>query len=88
MQSPLLVHKSASDRDIKHAYKKLSKKYHPDKNKDPNAENMFIDIAHGTFYVISSYSLILNPPAAYEVLSDDAVSHYPATKCLTSLMAI
>ncbi|KXN89110.1 hypothetical protein AN958_06311 [Leucoagaricus sp. SymC.cos] len=40
------VHKSASDKDIRHAYKKLSKKYHPDKNKDPGAEEKFVEIAH------------------------------------------
>ncbi|KAF9477926.1 DnaJ-domain-containing protein [Pholiota conissans] len=39
------VHKSASDKDIRTAYKRLSKKYHPDKNKDPGAENRFVDIA-------------------------------------------
>lgn len=40
------MHKSASDKDIRHAYKKLSKKFHPDKNKDPGAEERFVDIAH------------------------------------------
>lgn len=44
---PWLVDKSASDKDIRWAYKKLSKKFHPDKNKDPDAESKFIDIAHG-----------------------------------------
>ena len=41
------VHKSASERDIRAAYKRLSKKFHPDKNKDADAEGKFIEIAHG-----------------------------------------
>ena len=32
-------------KDLKKAYHKLSLKYHPDKNKDPGAEDMFMDIA-------------------------------------------
>ncbi|KAJ3517939.1 hypothetical protein NLJ89_g187 [Agrocybe chaxingu] len=39
------VHKSASERDIRAAYKRLSKKYHPDKNKAPDAEEQFVNIA-------------------------------------------
>jgi predicted Ser/Thr protein kinase len=41
------VHNSASERDIRAAYKRLSKKYHPDKNKDLEAEGKFVQIAHG-----------------------------------------
>lgn len=38
------VDKSASEDDIKHAYRKLSKKYHPDINKAPDAEAKFKEI--------------------------------------------
>lgn len=40
------VDRSASERDIRYAYKKLSKKWHPDKNKQEGAEARFIEIAH------------------------------------------
>ncbi|PPQ66216.1 hypothetical protein CVT24_000328 [Panaeolus cyanescens] len=39
------VHKSASEKDIRAAYKRLSKKFHPDKNKAPDAEERFVQIA-------------------------------------------
>ncbi|KAF6754486.1 hypothetical protein DFP72DRAFT_899219 [Ephemerocybe angulata] len=39
------VHKSASEKDIRAAYKRLSKKWHPDKNKSPGAEDRFVEIA-------------------------------------------
>ena len=50
------VKRNASKQEIKKAFKKLSLKYHPDKNKDnpKRAKDMFIKIAN-----------------AYEVLSDD-----------------
>lgn len=42
----LEVARSASETDIRKAYKRLSRKYHPDKNKEPDAEKKFIEIAH------------------------------------------
>jgi len=38
--------RSASEKDIRAAYKRLSRKYHPDKNKDEGAEEKFVEIAH------------------------------------------
>ncbi|KAJ8502384.1 hypothetical protein ONZ45_g11818 [Pleurotus djamor] len=40
------VDRSASEQDIRKAYKRLSRKYHPDKNKSPGAEDKFVEIAH------------------------------------------
>jgi DnaJ-class molecular chaperone with C-terminal Zn finger domain len=47
------VHRSASEKDIRQAYKKLSRKFHPDKNKKPGAEDKFVEIAHGEFSDLS-----------------------------------
>ncbi|CAG0883257.1 unnamed protein product [Cyprideis torosa] len=43
--SILGVKKNAKDREIKKAFRKLAMKYHPDRNKDPGAEDKFKEIA-------------------------------------------
>ncbi len=41
----LAVAKDATQDEIKRAYRKLARKYHPDVNKDSNAENKFKEIS-------------------------------------------
>ena len=40
----LEVNRKSSDQDIKLNFRRLAKEYHPDKNKEPGAEDKFKDI--------------------------------------------
>jgi len=50
----LEVDKKASQEDIKSAYRRLARLYHPDKNKVPEAEEIFKGIAE-------AYSVLSDP---------------------------
>ena len=43
------VPKTASEREIKKAFRKLAIKYHLDRNKEDDAEQRFVEIANGEF---------------------------------------
>ncbi len=60
----------ATDREIKNAYRRLAKKYHPDISKEPNAEERFIEITE-------AYDQLLNGTTQFsdlgEIFEQDAV---------------
>ena len=64
----LNVARTASAADIKRAYRKLSLKYHPDKNSSPDAAEKFAEIA-------SAYDVLSDPEKRklYNSGGEDAV---------------
>lgn len=45
--SILGVSRDANDKQLKKAYHKMSKKYHPDRSDDPDAQDRFMEAANG-----------------------------------------
>lgn len=45
------VKRSASQKEIKKAFRKLALKYHPDKNKEKGAQDKFLKISKGNSYL-------------------------------------
>ena len=56
------VSKDASDQEIKRAYRKLSKKYHPDLNHEPGAEEKFKEVNE-------AYEILSDPQKKSEMRS-------------------
>src|SRR3990167_771995 len=59
------IDKKASEADIKHAYRRLARKYHPDVSKEKNAEEKFKDVQE-------AYEVLKDPEKrkAYDQLGD------------------
>ena len=54
------LNSNASDEEVKHRYKKLALKYHPDKNKTPDASEKFQKISDAYNNIINKKSKPIN----------------------------
>lgn len=68
----LNVKQNATPDELKKAYRKLALKYHPDKNKDPSAEEKFKDISF-------AYDVLSNPEKkkVYDMVGEEGLNGGP-----------
>lgn len=64
------IQSGANEEEIKKAYRRMALKFHPDKNKDPNAEEKFKEIAE-------AYEVLSDPKkkAIYDQYGEDGKWH-------------
>jgi hypothetical protein len=62
---------NSSIEDIKKAYRKKARLYHPDINDSPDAQDIFISITEAYDFLISNYNKILTDEQAYDQAIND-----------------
>lgn len=67
----LEIDKSATESEVKKAYKKLAFKYHPDKNKSPDAESKFRDISEAYDILMDADKRRMYDNFGYEAVSGE-----------------
>ena len=66
---------SSSKSDIKAAYRKLAKKYHPDRNKSKEAHEIFINVNEAYAYLIDDKVKRVNISNTKEKTSNNRTTH-------------
>ena len=66
----LRTEKSASKREIKSAYKKLAMQYHPDKNSDPSATELFQEVNYAKEILLDDEKRALYDECGHKCLNE------------------